>query len=61
MATAVLTISSKNYSSWSLRGWLLCKMAGLDFDEEVMSSDDPIDARRVAAAIAVVPGALPDP
>ncbi len=41
MATAVLTISSKNYSSWSLRGWLLCKMAGLDFHEEVMSSDDP--------------------
>jgi glutathione S-transferase len=41
MATAVLTISSKNYSSWSLRGWLLCKMAGLDFVEETMSSDDP--------------------
>ncbi|MFA5902253.1 MAG: glutathione S-transferase family protein [Hyphomicrobium sp.] len=41
MATAVLTISSKNYSSWSLRGWLLCKMAGLEFHEEVMSTDDP--------------------
>ena len=41
MATAVLTISSKNYSSWSLRGWLLCKMAGLEFHEEVMSADDP--------------------
>jgi glutathione S-transferase len=41
MATAVLTISSKNYSSWSMRGWLLCKMAGLEFEEEVMSSDDP--------------------
>jgi glutathione S-transferase len=41
MATAVLTISSKNYSSWSLRGWLLCRMAGLEFEEEVMSSDDP--------------------
>jgi glutathione S-transferase len=41
MATAILTISSKNYSSWSLRGWLLCKMAGLEFEEEVMSSDDP--------------------
>ena len=41
MATAVLTISSKNYSSWSLRGWLLCKMAGLEFVEETMSSDDP--------------------
>jgi glutathione S-transferase len=41
MATAVLTISSKNYSSWSLRGWLLCKMAGLEIVEETMSSDDP--------------------
>jgi glutathione S-transferase len=41
MAEASLTISSKNYSSWSLRGWLLCKMAGLDFDEKVASLDDP--------------------
>ena len=41
MAPAILTISSKNYSSWSLRGWLLCKMAGLEFEEEVLSSDDP--------------------
>ena len=40
MSEAVLTISSKNYSSWSLRGWLLCKMAGLDFREELLSSDD---------------------
>jgi glutathione S-transferase len=41
MADTVLTISSKNYSSWSLRGWLLCKMAGLEFVEEVVSPDDP--------------------
>jgi glutathione S-transferase len=41
MANAVLTISSKNYSSWSLRGWLLCKMAGLKFDESRLSIDDP--------------------
>ena len=41
MAEASLTISSKNYSSWSLRGWLLCKMAGLDFEEKVASMDDP--------------------
>jgi len=38
---AVLTISSKNYSSWSLRGWLLCRLAGLDFEEDVRASDDP--------------------
>ncbi len=41
METASLTISSKNYSSWSLRGWLLCKMAGLKFDEKISSIDDP--------------------
>lgn len=40
MAKATLTISSKNYSSWSLRGWLLCRMAGLDFDEELVTHDD---------------------
>lgn len=41
MAEASLTISSKNYSSWSLRGFLLCRMAGLDFDERVAPWDDP--------------------
>ena len=34
MAKATLTIASKNYGSWSLRGWLLCKMAKLDFEEK---------------------------
>lgn len=37
---ATLTISSKNYSSWSLRGWLLAKFAGLDFDEVMVAPDD---------------------
>ena len=41
MAQATLTISSKNYSSWSLRGWLLCRMAGLDFAEKPVDVDDP--------------------
>src|SRR5712671_6412407 len=41
MTGAFLTISSKNYSSWSLRGWLLCRMAGLDFAEEIVAADDP--------------------
>ncbi len=36
-----LMIASKNYGSWSLRGWLLCKMAGLDFDEQAVPADDP--------------------
>jgi len=41
MAPATLTINSRNYGSWSLRGWLLCKMAGLAFEEVMLSSDDP--------------------
>jgi glutathione S-transferase len=36
-----LMIASKNYGSWSLRGWLLCKMAGLDFKEQIATADDP--------------------
>jgi glutathione S-transferase len=40
-AKASLTIASKNYGSWSMRGWLLCKLAGLDFDEQQVASDDP--------------------
>jgi glutathione S-transferase len=36
-----LTLSSKNYSSWSLRGWLLCRFAGLDFSEIMIAPDDP--------------------
>ena len=41
MAKAILTISSKNYSSWSLRGWLMTRMSGLDFEEQVVPMDDP--------------------
>ena len=40
MSKATLTISSKNYSSWSLRGWLLTKFSGLEFDEIIVSPDD---------------------
>jgi glutathione S-transferase len=40
MAKGTLTIASKNYGSWSLRGWLLCKMAELDFEDQQTASDD---------------------
>jgi len=40
MARATLTISSKNYSSWSLRGWLLCRMSGIDFEEKLIEITD---------------------
>ena len=41
MAEATLTISSRNYSSWSLRGWTLCRMSGLDFETTPLSGTDP--------------------
>ena len=36
---AKLTISSKTYSAWSLRGWLLCRLAGLDVEEKTVVND----------------------
>lgn len=41
MAKSVLTISSKNYGAWALRGWLMARLAGLDFTEKVIPPDDP--------------------
>jgi glutathione S-transferase len=40
MKKTTLTISSKNYSSWSLRGWLLARMSGIPFDEVLLPPDD---------------------
>jgi len=40
MPVATLTLSSKYYSSWSLRGWLMARLAGLDFSEEMVEQDD---------------------
>ncbi len=40
MARTTLTLSSKNYSSWSLRGWLLARFAGLEFAEVMLAPDD---------------------
>ncbi len=41
MAQATLSISSRNYGSWSLRGWLLCKLSGIEFESVMVDSDDP--------------------
>ncbi|KAF1045687.1 MAG: hypothetical protein GAK35_01296 [Herbaspirillum frisingense] len=41
MPKTTLRITSKNYSSWSLRGWLLAKFAGLSFEEDIVPPDDP--------------------
>lgn len=42
-----LTISSRNYSSWSLRGWLLAKFAGLEFDVVEVPPDDAAARREL--------------
>ena len=34
-----LIIGNKNYSSWSFRPWIAMKVAGIPFDEEVISLD----------------------
>jgi len=44
-SAAALTLSSKNYSSWSLRGWLMTRFSGLAFDEVIVGPDDA-DARQ---------------
>jgi glutathione S-transferase len=36
MVNVTLTISSKNYSSWSLRGWLMMKFSGIPFTEHAI-------------------------
>lgn len=50
MADFILHIGNRNYSSWSLRGWLACKLAGIDFEARVI----PLDQDGTAAAIAAV-------
>ena len=39
---ATLVISSRNYSSWSLRGWLLVRLAGLACDVRRVESTDAV-------------------
>ena len=34
MSTARLIIGNRNYSSWSLRGWLAASQSGIDFETE---------------------------
>jgi glutathione S-transferase len=46
--TLKLVIGNKNYSSWSMRPWLAMKVAGIPFQEEVISLDDPAFNERVS-------------
>ena len=44
-----LVIGNKNYSSWSLRAWLLLKEAGIEFSEHRIALDLPSTASEIAA------------
>jgi glutathione S-transferase len=44
MAPLTLVIGNKNYSSWSLRAWLLMRHVGIDF-EEILVRLDTADTR----------------
>ncbi len=41
MAALTLVVGSRNYSSWSLRPWLLMRHLGLEFDERQFHLDTP--------------------
>jgi glutathione S-transferase len=47
-AMRLLVIGNKNYSSWSLRPWLLLRHFGLPFEERRLLLDTPEFAREVA-------------
>jgi glutathione S-transferase len=42
-----LVIANKNYSSWSLRAWLLLREAGIPFEEEMVRFGDAQFAQRI--------------
>lgn len=51
-----LVIGNKNYSSWSLRAWLVLAEAGIEFSERRIPMDTPTfadEVRRVSAAARV--------
>jgi glutathione S-transferase len=45
----LLTMGNKNYSSWSLRAWILMKHVDLPFVERVLPLDTPEFARDIAS------------
>ncbi|WP_416047001.1 glutathione S-transferase family protein [Cupriavidus basilensis] len=55
MSRTTLTINSRNYGAWSLRGWLLAKFSGLEFEEILV----PVtDAASRAELLLLSPSAL---
>ena len=49
MTLPLLVIGNKNYSSWSLRGWLAMRKAGVDFEERRLPLDTPTFEAEISA------------
>jgi glutathione S-transferase len=49
MTETILYLGNKRYSSWSMRGWLACRLAGLSFAEQVLPLDTPETQARIRA------------
>lgn len=49
MSDGRLVIGNKRYSSWSLRGWLPVRLAGLNVVEEIVPLRQPESAARISA------------
>jgi glutathione S-transferase len=41
MTTCTLVIGNRNYSSWSLRGWLAASLSGIAFETELVRLSEP--------------------
>ena len=54
MADGTLYLGTRRYSSWSMRGWLLVALAGLDVDETVI----PLGDTHTPALAAISPSGL---
>ena len=54
-----LTIGNRNYSSWSLRGWLAAKQSGLPVEEEVVPLDFAGASHRAHPSLAPSHGKVP--
>lgn len=54
MSAGTLFLGTRRYSSWSLRGWLLVRLAGLDVVEQVI----PLSAEATDAIARVSPSGL---
>lgn len=48
MSDLTLYIGNKNYSSWSLRPWMLMKHLGVEFDEQLIQLDTPMFKEHLA-------------